>query len=394
MDEATEERLRLYPRALLGALAVAFALSLVVTGTEAGGGRLGGDLPAFLGAGRIVLDGDAAELYSWARQGQAEAGLFPEDQSDRFLAFAYPPFVALAYVPLVVLPYRVAYALHTLVMVGFVVATVRLLAPALPRIGRHGDALLAFAIGFHPVFRSAFGAQNATLSTLLFVASGALVASGRPFLGGAAAGLLMFKPQLAVPLWGLWLLERNPRVLAGIATSALALFLAGVAVQGPRWPVIWWNQGVAGFQDHDQAVNAANCVGWLGFAEALLGVGHPVAVGFGVVASLATVALLVGAWVTGTDADRTERIALAAVGTLLISPHAMFYDAALVVPALLVALDRDPKLTAAVGVAWLASHLDPVKQLLGFTPLFFVTLAALGLAIQGLRLARRTAPRP
>jgi alpha-1,2-mannosyltransferase len=390
VETPTEERLRLYPRALLVALAIAFALSLIGTGASTPTGRLGGDLPAFYGAGRIVLEGDAAHLYDWNRQATAELGLFPPDETEGFLAFAYPPFVAVAYAPLALLPFRLAYAVHTLFMVGCVGLTVALLARELPRIGRYGDALLAFAIGFHPAYRAAFGAQNSTWSTLLFVAAGALVTRGHEFAGGAVAGLLMFKPQLAVPLWGLFLLERRPRVLAGIATSATGLYLVGAAVQGLSWPAIWWREGVVPFQDYDQARNAPNCVGFLGFAENLFGVGNPVAQGIGVVLSVATIGALCFVWWRGTDADRTERIAFAAAGSLMIAPHAMFYDAALLTPALLVGLDRDRRLLPVIIALWLASHTHPVKSLLGFTPLFFVAAAALGIAIHTVLRARPT----
>lgn len=381
METPTEERLRLYPRALLAALALAFVLSLVGSGSDTATGRLGGDLPAFYGAGTIVLEGDAAHLYSWERQGLAQTGLFPADEPEGFLAFAYPPFVALAYAPLALLPYRLAYAFHTLFMVACVALTVRQLARDLPRIGRYGDALLAFAIAFHPTFRATFGAQNSALSTLLFVASGSLVTRGHEFAGGAVAGLLMFKPQLAVPLWGLFLLEGRPRVLAGIGASATALYLAGASILGLSWPAVWWREGVVPFQDYDQGWNAANCVGFLGFAENLLGVGNPVAKGIGAVLSVATIAGLCAAWWRGRDADRTERIAFAAAGSLMIAPHAMFYDAALVLPALLVGLDRDRRLLPVVVALWLLAHSHPVKEVLGFTPVFFVAAGALAIAV-------------
>ena len=58
-------RIRWYPRAILLALAFAFGVSvLVANGADGAAGRLGGDYPAFYGAGRIVLAGDGDQLYS------------------------------------------------------------------------------------------------------------------------------------------------------------------------------------------------------------------------------------------------------------------------------------------------------------------------------------------
>ncbi len=380
-ETPTEERLRLYPRALLVALALAFLFSLAGSGANTATGRLGGDLPAFYGVSRIVLEGDAPDMYDWDRQIQAQAGLFPADEKEGFLPFVYPPFVALAYAPLSLLPFRVAYVVHTLFMVGCVVLTVRLLARDLPRIGRYGDALLAFAMAFHPTFRAAFGAQNSALSTLLFVASGTLVTGGHEFAGGAVAGLLMFKPQLAVPLWGLFVLERRPRVLAGIATSAGVLYLGGTALLGLAWPAIWWREGVLPFQETDQANNAANSVGFLGLTEGMIGVGQPIALGLGGLLSLVTIAALCVAWWRGGDADRTERVAFAAAGSLMIAPHAMFYDAALVLPALLVGLDRDRRLLPVAIGLWLLSQAHPLKDALGVTPVAVVAAGSLAIAV-------------
>lgn len=338
-----------------------------------------------------MLDGDVADLYDWDRQALAEQGLFPPDDPGDFLAFAYPPFVALAYAPLALLPFRVAYAVHTLFMAGCVALAVRVLAPDLPRIGRYGAACLVFALAFHPTFRAVGGAQNSAISTLLFVASGALVARGMPVAGGFAAGLLLFKPQLAVPLVGLYLVERQPRALAGAALAGAALYGAGAAIAGFGWPRFWWTEGVLPFQGHDQDVNGPNCVGFIGFAEVLLGVGHPAALALGGGAAVATIAMLCTFWYTGTSVDRTERTALAAVGALMISPHAMFYDATLLFPALLVALDRDARLGPLIAALWALSHLHPAKAWLGFTPLFFVAAGTLAVAIHGVRHARRSA---
>ena len=62
----------------------------IVTAEGAGTatGRLGGDFPAFFGAGRIVAEGHVAELYDWHAQKASQAGLHPPGEEDRFLAFA------------------------------------------------------------------------------------------------------------------------------------------------------------------------------------------------------------------------------------------------------------------------------------------------------------------
>ena len=70
-------------------------------------------------------------------------------------------------------------------------------------------------------------------------------------------------------------------------------------------------------------------------------------------------------------------MALTLVGVVLISPHAMFYDAGLLALAGLVAVERlDRRATGFVGAAWVLAWLQGTAQTLGFAPLFFVVLAA------------------
>ncbi len=106
----TEERLRVYPRAELGAMALGFALLLLSPdGVGTIQGDPGGDFRAFYAAGEIVRSGRAASLYDWSAQLAAQAAIAPGSTRE-FLPFAYPPFVALAYAPLSRFDFRLASA--------------------------------------------------------------------------------------------------------------------------------------------------------------------------------------------------------------------------------------------------------------------------------------------
>jgi len=57
-------------------------------------------------------------MYDPARQARDAAGFVPRRcRTKGLLYFAYPRHTAVAYVPLSHLPYRLSYALHTLLMV-------------------------------------------------------------------------------------------------------------------------------------------------------------------------------------------------------------------------------------------------------------------------------------
>src|SRR5438477_10640628 len=100
------DRLDRIAKAVLFALVLGFLVTVLSgSGSNTAAGRVGGDYPAFYGAGRIVLDGDAAHLYDVKRQDAAEHDLFAGEH-DGLLYFAYPPAVAAVYAPLAELPYR------------------------------------------------------------------------------------------------------------------------------------------------------------------------------------------------------------------------------------------------------------------------------------------------
>ena len=374
----TAERLWLYPRALLVAVFVAIGLSAFTT--EATGGRLGGDLPAFYGISRMVLAGDFEHLYDVEAQTAVETDLFVGDTDGGFLPFIYPPYTAVAVAPLSLLPFRAAYFAYTALMIAAVALGVRWFARDLPWLSRDRTAVFAGVFLFHPMFRAATGAQNTAWTFACIVGSHALVQANRPWLAGLALGGTWLKPQFAVPLIGLHLLSGEWRTfLAAMGMGGLAWGVAA-AVCGPDWVPTWIAQATA-FQALDQHVNSANSVSWLGFTEAVLGAGNPVALVAGWAAALATIAVMAWVWFRGI-ADRAERLGIAALGTLMISPHGMFYDAGLAVVPLLVLLDREKQRAAwLVAGLWLLSQFHPLNHAIGVTPVFPVCAIAFGWAV-------------
>ncbi len=320
----TDERLTLYPRAVLAALVAAGLLVSLGDASGPTGGGLGGDYAAFHAAGSIVASGDTAQLYDWQRQAAAQTGLHPDDPTG-FLAFAYPPFVAAAYAPLSLLPFPLAWALHTSFMAACLAAAAIALRPRLGSLGVWTAALVALAVTWYPMFRSLLGGQNTPLTLVLFAFTWRLWVDGRRDAAGVCAALLLYKPQFGIPLLGLLALA-DRRVLRGALPTAAGLWLVGVGLAGPGWVGWWWSQ-IARFHLLDQSVNAANSVGLLGTAEAIFGPGTPLAFGVGGLLTAACVAWLMALWARTTDAD--QRFATTAAALVLVPPHSMFYDAGL-----------------------------------------------------------------
>ena len=79
----------MYPIALLVALAGALVFATVAYDRDHPTSRLGGDYPAFFGAGQIVSDGDWEEVYSAERQqaGVHQAGAVHLFNNNKQLAY-------------------------------------------------------------------------------------------------------------------------------------------------------------------------------------------------------------------------------------------------------------------------------------------------------------------
>src|ERR1700759_583186 len=96
------------------ALGMAFVISVAgAHGPATIAGRLGGDYPAFYGAGTLVRTGQAAHLYDPGRPAAAERSLFGDERDGGYLDFAYPPAFAALYAPLSAIDYRTSYVIDT-----------------------------------------------------------------------------------------------------------------------------------------------------------------------------------------------------------------------------------------------------------------------------------------
>ncbi len=319
-------RLRVYPLALLAALAAALLLAVVTYDRDHPTTRLGGDYPSFYAAGKIALAGEWDELYSADRQAEEQAGLI--DDEGGYLYFSYPPFVAGVYSGLAAFDYRLSFLIHTLLMTAALVAAIRLLWPWLESVGWPLSALLVLALAFYPLLRAVPGGQNTALSILLLALAVRLEHDEAPFWAGLALAGLLFKPQFGVVIVPLLLLTRRWRVLAGWLTGAGILVVVSALLMGGMWLTDWWEQAAA-FRDQNVAANGANFVSVPGFFENLLGmgdttafvIGYAVAAGFGLAVAYF--------WWRHPRSHHLERYALAAAAVVLAAPQTLYYDAGL-----------------------------------------------------------------
>lgn len=388
MTSATAWRLRVYPLSILIAMAIGLTvLGLQANGSAAPAQTVGGDFPAFYGAGVIAADGDWEHLYDFSRQAEAQAALQETEGAVRY--FAYPPQVAAAHAPLALFEYGTAYLLYTLVMFVFLVAAIHLAEPMLPWL--RGRTILAsvIALSFWPMLRAVTGGSNTAFSLFLIVAAWRLIHDDKQVAAGLVLAGLLFKPQLAIPLIGLMVIIKMGRVVAGAAVGTLAFYMSGIPFGGAAWPADWWETARA-FNVIDSAVNGYSSVSWLGFLENALGVGETLPVIAGWSLALATVLALTWLWHSNGRGRLPALLAVAMPGILLLSPHALSHDTAILLVAFAVLHDNGRLPRWFIGVAWAMAAAQVFIRALGFSPGFFLLLlvgwfALANLELQGMR---------
>ncbi|MCB0325242.1 MAG: DUF2029 domain-containing protein [Bdellovibrionales bacterium] len=322
---------------LAGAVAVGILLSLLlalISDSSSEGMFRRGDFPAFYAAGAIVLEGLSERLYDPTLQAAIQQRHWPS-LTGEFYAFAYPPFVAVLAAPLALLPAPVAKAVFSTMMIAAVLFAVLLL----PRIrGELKDQLFSVGVlfaAFAPLTAGVLGGQNTALSLLCYTATFCLLLRRTPrseFQAGLVLGCWCFKPHFLCIALLLLLAGGLLRPVLGACIPMIFCYFIGAVVRGPAWPLEW--AAIArDFAARDLLVNGQQMVSIGASAAALLehfGIAvdsvaaAPLAVS--IVLLLFTVAAVIRLRPTCSVLFTACLIGPTAV---LMSPHTLFYDAAI-----------------------------------------------------------------
>jgi hypothetical protein len=301
-------------------------------------GPYGKDYTNFLTSGRIMLAGQAANLYNLETQTEAQKPVAgPYVYEGGVLPFIYPPYVAIMFSPFALLPADVGYyvwtAIQAILLIVFVVWAVKSFSdwhldppPALP------FALLAF----QPVTEALLQGQTSIINLVLWW--WALVAwrSERWALLGVAAGLAAFKPQIAVMLAVALLFDGRWRSL-GYAALTQALLWLGPVMHGGM-------SIVTGYID--MVRTSSTTAGTLGFVPGFMPSLRGLLTIFGVSPEATMWPTLLG-WVVGlaltaviwrTSRPLAARFGATAVIAVLLSPHLYPHDVSLLLVSVVCAL--------------------------------------------------------
>lgn len=365
-----EWRARFYSVAVIVAIVAVVVVESVLAGaSEAPADRIGGDYPAFYGAGRIAATGDWDDLYSFDRQVEAQADLYTTEAGEQAWFFAYPPQVAAIYRPLAAIEYNWSYLVHTILMMALLWASALLVRPMVPWMRGRVSFAVALALLFWPMFRAVTGGSNTALTLFLIASVWRLIHDNNEVAAGVVLAGLFYKPQFAVPLVGLFLIAGYWRVVAGALAGAGVFYAAGAATQGWNWGMEWF-AAARDFGRVDAEVNGHSSISLVGMAENLFGVGWSLPVILGWLLAAAVALFLAWLWWTNGLNDLAGVLAFTLPGILLLSPHAMSHDGAIVVLA--VAIIMSLRTTGAwilwAGLIWILGASQVSIRQLGFSP--------------------------
>jgi hypothetical protein len=356
---ASVMRHHVLPLAVFG-LVVAYAAILIVSlvkgiwVVDAGGHPLAADFVAFWAAGKLVLEGNAADAYDWTIHKDIAVAATGVDFSGHF-AWLYPP----TFLPVVAMLALMPYAWALLAWAGIGIAAY---LAAVRTIYGTWNATIA-ALAWPAVLWNVIVGQNGLIVAALLGAGLALVEK-RPALAGILFGLLTFKPQfgLLIPIalvaGGYW------RVIAWAVASTLVLAAASAGAFGVNsWVSFFqsltttssavFGEGLSGFHKVQSIYGYARLLGGSSAAAWLAQGAFVTALGAGV------------AWLWRSRTDFDVRATALAAATIAASPYAFMYDmAALGIPlAFLGRTGFSGKEVAAVVLAGVLIVLGPSPYL-------------------------------
>jgi hypothetical protein len=212
------KRLR-YPWFIGGALWAAWILSMLLGkgNTDLNGHLVGTDFAAFYTAGKIVLLGQSAELYSLELAHEIQQALYPAP-SLNFNPYLNPPHYALWMVPFALIPYPWAPLVWILLGMACLWLSLKWLG------ARQPTQAFFWAVTWLPVFYAASFGQNSFFSLGIFSLTYFLWRRKRYLAAGLVLSLLCYKPQFLIGVGLLWLLDwrKSWKSLLGLGLGGLA----------------------------------------------------------------------------------------------------------------------------------------------------------------------------
>lgn len=184
------------------------------------------DFGVFYYAAHMIVDGKGHELYNLATQHLYQLRFHrPPDT-----LFRYPPIALIPILPLTVLPMPVAFAVWTLVCMGFLIVSIKIFERETDM--RFGNWPVLLGLLFVPVLDCLLHGQFSILIVMFYALAYQQLRKGRSFWGGAILGLATLKFQLVLGFVPIFLLRRKWREVAGFSAATAVLVALSLGITG------------------------------------------------------------------------------------------------------------------------------------------------------------------
>jgi len=332
-------------RRILVAAGAALALLVVYLVLWAGVSRLDigrSDFTSSYVAGTLLREGHRGDIYDESVQRPLHARLIDPDREGN-LPFVNPPPAAALAAPLTVLGLDAAYRLWSLLQLGLLAAAVAVAIRSAPRPSRRwGRALLtggAVALAGLGTASTLLLGQWDGVSALGLALAYASWRRGHSMRAGAwlAVSAAVAKPHLALGLLVYAAARRDRRLLAGMVAGLAGVLAASLALVAPSGLEGFAHATVSGASRWP----AAGMLGLSGLFGSWLGDGAATQV---LVAVTGAAGLLGCALLGNAARGRPDRLEFSLAGatalSLVVSPHLLGQDLALLAPAVAWCLGR------------------------------------------------------
>ena len=181
----------------------------------------GPDFLQFYASGYLVRTHQPERLYDMAALHATQVALVPESSPELYPP-VYPPQVAILFSSLSLLSYRGALVVWALVTCLAYALIVRSAWRSVARALDDWRFVLLAAAAFPPFWSLVLHGQMTVVVLAAFWAGWRALERDRKFWAGCAFGLLLVKPQFAIPLVAIALAGREWRMVAGAAAAIAA----------------------------------------------------------------------------------------------------------------------------------------------------------------------------
>ena len=308
----------------LASIASLLWLAATAQGTlDALGRPLGTDFSNVWAAGKMALEGFAADAWDWDRHFEVQQVLHQKSDVPVF-GWHYPPPFLLVAAGLATMPYVAALIVWQLATLAPFVWLMWRLVP------KRETILLALAA---PVTLICLSHGHNGFLTALLLGGGLALAEKRPFVAGLLFGCLIYKPQFALIIPPLLLAGRNWRAVGGACASAAVLVGATLAVWG--WPV--WAAFLDSLPLTRDVVIEQGATGWHKIMSPFAAVrmwGGGIDAAYAVQAVFTGILVAAVAWLSWNRVSPDLRNALVCAAALISTPYVLDYDFVLLLPAL------------------------------------------------------------